>query len=276
MGDRDSLDAMAKTASSRREGGGDGGADVPSTMRREAPLTPACHQGPVLGAGGLGEASRPTRAEGRHGWSHRRSRSVPRHLHRHRVLLPRQGVRLRREVVTAPLVCGSGAHARQSGCCPAREWRRAALLAGASGLCAGLACLRAPIPPRRARHGGGTPLGRGAEVIHVLPDKGIELWGGAVPRRDSHQRAGQASSSAPSRRTGTPPTDQRPAEGGLGLVVPSGPRFGAGPCGLDASNRLLTAQRRDGGTPAPIAAPRPPLAGMAAVAARGGSWLPSR
>src|SRR5919106_1521916 len=131
MGDRDSLDAMAKTASSRREGGGDGGADVPSTMRREAPLTPACHQG----------------------------------------LLPRQGVRLRREVVTAPLVCGSGAHARQSGCCPAREWRRAALLAGASGLCAGLACLRAPIPPRRARHGGGTPLGRGAEVTHVLPDK---------------------------------------------------------------------------------------------------------
>jgi hypothetical protein len=35
----------------------------------------------------------------------------------------------------------------------------------------------------RALQGIGNPLGMGEEVTHVLPDKGIELVGGAVPRR---------------------------------------------------------------------------------------------
>jgi hypothetical protein len=87
------------------------------------------------------------------------------------------------EIVTSPQVFGSRDHALQLGFCQAFKLLSDTPLAFAYGFVAGLEFLREPIAPMCALQGVGNPLGMGEEVTQVLPDKGIELLGRAVPRR---------------------------------------------------------------------------------------------
>jgi len=112
---------LTKTRHLAARMGGDRIADFHVTMRHEDPIHQEVHQGPFVYECGLGEASLHTLAEGSHGWSHLSQLSVPVHWRLQRLLLRRQGLLLLLEVVTSPLVFGSGDHALQIGCCQALE-----------------------------------------------------------------------------------------------------------------------------------------------------------
>ncbi len=192
--------------------------------------------------------------------------SLPIHLDHELWLLCRQGLRLLLEIVTSPLVFGSRDDALQIGFCPAFKRLRATPLAVASGVFAGLECLRAPRAPMCARQGVGHPLGRGAAVTHVWPDTGIELVGRAVPRRTALLRLrveglGRTATDIIAMSRWRRPchagglahatTAQRPEAGGLGRVVSRGSRRVEGQLSLTALTILLTHPRRDGGDQGP-------------------------